>query len=200
MSKAAKPESAPVAKKIRFSELVKKSGRPETVTLWTKPEDNPPFMKAVRENRVLTLVLKPNGNHPDYGEIAFHQGPNALYLVFAKSLPKVSGARVVGIKYDLFAEQTTNETASKAPKPGKRPKATKVTAPVVPKIVHKEKPKPIPPKHFNVTILRTASVEETLTVIALNIQNAEAGALQAVLKRKFNPSKIQDDVKSIAEN
>lgn len=94
MRKPALPKSAPVAKQIRFSELVKQCGRPETVTLWTKPEDNPPFMKAVRENRVVTLLLKRHGNHPDFGEIAFHQRPNALYLVFANSLPEESGARV----------------------------------------------------------------------------------------------------------
>jgi hypothetical protein len=80
-------------------------------------------MKAVRENRVLTLSLKRHGNHPDYGEIAFHQRPNALYLVFAHSLPEESGARVVGIKYELIAEQTTNEPVAKAPKPKQRAKA-----------------------------------------------------------------------------
>jgi|NGEPerStandDraft_6_1074524.scaffolds.fasta_scaffold108202_1 hypothetical protein len=199
MRKAAQPKSAPVAKQIRFSELVKKCGRPETVTLWTTPEDNPPFMKAVRENRVLTLLLKPHGNHPDVGEIAFHQRPNALYLVFARSLPEESGARVVGIKYDLLAEQRTNGPVAKAPKPKKRPKAPNVTAPVVPLIALKEKPKPIPPKRFNVTILRTASVEEKVTVIALNIRDAETGALQAVKKRKFRAGNIDEHIKAISE-
>lgn len=196
MLKTAQPESAPVAKQIRFSELVKKCGRPETVTLWTKPEANPPFMKAVRENRVLTLVLKPHGNHPDFGEIAFHQRPSALYLVFAKSLPKEPGARVVGIKYDLIEERTLNVPV-KAPQTKKQPEPRKVTAPVVPKAVLKEKPKPIPRKKFTVTILRTASVEEKVTVVALNIHDAEAGALQIVNKIKFKPGKIQDEIKAI---
>lgn len=198
MRKPALPKSAPVAKQIRFSELVKQCGRPETVTLWTKPEDNPPFMKAVRENRVVTLLLKRHGNHPDFGEIAFHQRPNALYLVFANSLPEESGARVVGIKYDLLAEPTTNEPVAKAPKPKKRPKARRVTAPVMPMMGQKEKPKPIPRKRFNATILRTATVEEKVTVLALNIRDAEAAALQAVNKRKFRAGNIHDDIKTIS--
>jgi hypothetical protein len=199
MRKAAQPKSAPVAKQIRFSELVKQCGRPETVTLWTKPKDNPPFMKAVRENRVLTLLLKPHGNHPDFGEIAFHQRPNALYLVFENSLPEENGARVVGIKYDLIAEQKTNGPVAKAPEPKKGPKARRVTAPVVPLIGRKEKPKPPPGKRFDVTILRTASVEEKVTVLALNICDAEAAALQAVNRRKFRAGNIHDDIKAISE-
>lgn len=199
MTKAAQPKSAPAAKQIRFSELVKKCGRPETVTLWTKPEDNPPFQKAVRENRVLTLVLKPPGHHPDFGEIAFHQRPNALYLVFAKPLPQATGARVVGVKYDLIEEQTIQQSVAKAPEPKKHPKARKVTVPVVPRISQKDKPKPIPRKKFSVTILRTASVEEKVSVVAWNSHDAEAGALHAVNKRRFKPGKIQDNIKAISE-
>jgi hypothetical protein len=156
-------------------------------------------MKAVRENRVLTLVLKPHGNHPDFGEIAFHQRANALYLVFAKPLPKEGGARVVGIKYGLIADQTTNEPVVLALKPKKRPKTCEVAARIVPKLVQHEKPKPVPRKKFAVTIRRTASVEEKVTVIALNIHDAEAGALQALNKIKFKPGKIQDHIKAIAK-
>jgi hypothetical protein len=185
-------------KQIRFSELVKKCGKPETVTLWTKPENNPPFIKAVRQNRVLTLVLKPHGNHPDFGEISFHQKPNALYLVFPRSLPKSVGARVIGIKYDLI-EERASVSATKTARLANQVKPVKKAAPIILKEIPKEKPKPVPLKKFSVTVLRTASVEEKVTVPAFNIHDAEAGALQVVNKLKFKPRDIQDDIKAISE-
>jgi hypothetical protein len=40
------PEAA--GKKIRFSAVVKNSGRPTQVTLWTDPAKDPGFKKAIR--------------------------------------------------------------------------------------------------------------------------------------------------------
>ena len=199
MSPSANSESAPVAKQIRFSDLVRKCGRPETVTLWTEPQDNPLFMKAVPANRVLTLMLKPHGGHPDFGEIAFHQHANALYLVFPKSLPEEGGARVVGIRYDLIAEQTNHQPVAKALKPEGRPKASRLSVPFPSKTGPQEKPKPVPRREFNVTIFRTASMQEEVTVVASNIHDAEAAALGAVKQRKFRLGNIQDVIKAIAE-
>ena len=72
-------------KECRFNELVKESGHPEVVTLWTKPQQDPGFMRAVRENRVLTVVhQRPK---KDYGLIGFQLQPLAAYLVFPRPLP-----------------------------------------------------------------------------------------------------------------
>jgi hypothetical protein len=59
-----------MAKEVRFSQLVTASGKPETFTLWTDPKKNSAFMKAARENRVLTIVQKPTGAKKDSGLIA----------------------------------------------------------------------------------------------------------------------------------
>jgi hypothetical protein len=92
-------------KTIRFSELVKRSGKPETATLWTKPGANPAFMKAVRENRVLTIVQQTTGTKKERGEIGFHEQHSAIYLVFPKPLPKAAGiSEVIGIHYELLAD------------------------------------------------------------------------------------------------
>lgn len=48
-----------MGKEVRFAQLVAASGRPQTLTLWTDPKKNPQFMKAVKENRVVTIVQKP---------------------------------------------------------------------------------------------------------------------------------------------
>jgi len=52
-------------KEIRFSKLVQKAGQPEPMTLWTKPKDNPAFMKATTRAPVVLAELKSSlGNIP----------------------------------------------------------------------------------------------------------------------------------------
>jgi hypothetical protein len=170
-------------KDIRFAELVKKSGKPETVTLWTKPEDNPSLMKAVRENRVLTVKHKPTEKHKDFGQIGFHQEPSALYLVFAKPLPKATDARVIGIKYDLVEEPVAKKAVSK-----KELKAPKILP----------KPKPVE-KKFSVTVRRTATVETKLIVTATKISDAQEQALKILKQTKFEAGQVEDEVKSVTE-
>jgi hypothetical protein len=72
MPKTAQSEISAPTKQIRFVALVKSCGKPEAVTLWTKPEENPAFMKAVRSNRVLTVTPKRVGSHSNAGEIGFY--------------------------------------------------------------------------------------------------------------------------------
>ena len=89
---------------IRFGDLVRESGRPRVVTLWTDPKKDRPFSKAIRENRVLTVHTDPASGRKDYGEIGFCREPGALYLVFPERLPKEPKARIVGINYQLAEE------------------------------------------------------------------------------------------------
>jgi hypothetical protein len=179
-----------MSKAIRFSELIKRSGKPETVTLWTKPKDNPQLMKAVRENRVLTVVQKVSGTAADFGEIGFHQKPSALYLVFPKALPKITDSRVIGIKYDLLQEASAKLSISEAPR-------KKISEPL--KVFIPPKPKAVSIKHFSVTILRTATQETKLNVKAQNLHEAESRALETVKAQEFAADAVQDEIKAIAE-
>jgi hypothetical protein len=88
-------------KTVRFTALVQASGQPEVANLWTRPEEDKPFMKAVRENRVLTVKQENLGSSKDFGVVGFLREKNVSYLVFPKSLEKFKDRRVIGIKYDL---------------------------------------------------------------------------------------------------
>src|SRR2546430_230549 len=101
-----------MAKTRRFSELVRIAGKPEAVTLWRDPKQEPGFMKAVKENRVMTISQGQRGARKDFGRIGFHQEPLALYLVFPKRLPKDEISMVVGIKYEQIAEPKVKDPIS----------------------------------------------------------------------------------------
>lgn len=90
---------------VRFDALVKESGEPEQVTLWTKPEADRDFMKAVKSGRVLTLVQRNVGTKKDYGVIGFSREKNAAYLIFPKPLEPKENTRVIGIKYENIAAE-----------------------------------------------------------------------------------------------
>jgi hypothetical protein len=180
-----------MSKAIRFAELVKRSGKPETVTLWTKPKDNPQLMKAVRENRVLTLIQKSTGTTADFGEIGFYQQPSALYLVFPKALPSKNDSRVIGIKYELMRETIAPEPNNK-----ETPKK-KISQP--PKPAVPTPPKPVSLKTFSVTLLRNATQEIKLTVKAQNLQAAEIQAMEVMKTREFAADEIQNEIKTITQ-
>jgi hypothetical protein len=188
-------------KEIRFSKLVQKGGKPEPMTLWTKPKDNPAFMNAINENRVVTVFQKPTGTKKDFGLVGFHQEQFATYLVFPKPLPKLGEVHVIGIKYDLLQEQPESQTARKKVE---SPKAVlKDAVPdgsnAVRNGVHKSKPDQESGKTFEVKIVRTGRVETILTVDAMTISEAEANALKTVKSQGFQPEDIHDDVKSITQ-
>jgi hypothetical protein len=88
-------------KTLRFTALVQEAGQPEAANLWTRPEADKPFMKAVRENRVLTVKQENLGSSKDFGVVGFLREKNVSYLVFPKALDKFKDRRVIGIKYDL---------------------------------------------------------------------------------------------------
>lgn len=91
-------------KTVRFDALVKASGTPEQVTLWTAPEENKAFMKSVGAHRVVTVVQHNVSTAKDYGLVGFVPRPNAMFLVFPRPLPYAEETKVIGIKYDAIAE------------------------------------------------------------------------------------------------
>jgi hypothetical protein len=95
--------AAAKAKTVRFEKLVKQSGVPEQATLWVPPEKDPRFMRAVRENRVVTLCQQNVGTKKDYGLIGFFKEKNAAFLIFPRKLSLPAETKVIGIKYDKLA-------------------------------------------------------------------------------------------------
>ena len=106
-------------KKVRFGDLVRNCGRPEVVTLWARPEKNPALTKAIKQNRVLTVIQEPGKR--DYGVLGFELRPGALILVFPRVLPRAQGARVIGINLQLLEQPdftaAEKRSASGAAKP-----------------------------------------------------------------------------------
>lgn len=70
------------------------------MVLWTKPEENPAFMKAVEENRVLTISQPNVGTRKDFGLVGFFPQRNASYLEFPRALKQEPDTKVVGIQYE----------------------------------------------------------------------------------------------------
>src|SRR5437762_1955168 len=102
-------------KTIRFGDLVRASGRPQPVTLWTDPKKDRSFSKAVQENRVLTIHSNPASHRKEYGEIGFQREQGATYLVFPTPLPKKAASRIVGINYQLAEEPPPKDPVPSRP-------------------------------------------------------------------------------------
>src|SRR6185436_12732070 len=85
---------------VRFSELVKYFGPAHLVTLWSDPKTDKTFMRAVDENRVVTVTLHNVGTQKDFGVVGFDPKPSATYIVFAKPLSAATGTKVIGVKYE----------------------------------------------------------------------------------------------------
>jgi hypothetical protein len=171
---------------MRFRDLVKTAGTPESKSLWTDPKNDRDFMRAVKQNRVLTVVQE--SAKKDFGELGFHQRPGALYFVFPKPLPAGHG-KVIGIKYDL-AETTEPkdpvlpEDLKRASKRAKRLKQEKQEAPA---------------KTFNVTVRRLAVVETKAVVEAYSKNEAREKAIEMVKGQGFDlaKAKIENKIESV---
>lgn len=164
---------------IRFRELVNRAGRPRQVTLWNDPKREPGFLKAVKENRVLTIVQEPAAKTRDFGEIGFHRQPHATYFVFPKPLPGDRTAKVVGIQYDLVEDAPVRDPIrSRSPKRrAEKPAAAAKSRPVV------------ATKNFNLLVRRTAVIETVIPVAARNPAAARRKALQRMKREPFDLAK-----------
>jgi hypothetical protein len=173
---------------IRFRELVKTAGTPEPKSLWTDPKHDPDFLRAVKQNRVLTVVQE--SRKKDFGELGYHQHPCALYFVFPKPLPAESG-RVIGIKYEM-AE--AGEPADAIP-PEKLKRAAKARPG---RSREPEKPKTVL-KTFQVTFRQLAVLESTLRIEARSKAEASKEALKLLEQRTFDVAnaKIKNEIKSV---
>jgi hypothetical protein len=173
------------AKTIRFSELVKTSGKPEVVTLWADPKTDKPFMDLVKRKRVVTLLQKPTGGKADFGLVGFHPQPFATFLVFPKTLKCEEGLRIVGIKYELLDLPISKKSFQ--PRILKAPEAA---------------PKRPPEKAFKVRVLRTLSQELEFQVQALSLSEGKTKALAAADGQELPPDtkKVRDKIIEITKD
>jgi hypothetical protein len=176
-----------MGKTIRFGELVRNSGRPQFVTLWTAPEKDERVSRAMKEHRVLTVLEEP-GQKP-HGLLGLHPGPHSLFLLFPRPLQMDAQTRVVGMNYAL-AEQPEVKDPVVAPEPLK----TNPLRPARHRPSPEAKSEPPPPpkpvmKTFSIRLKRTATLEETRQIDAENRADAERQALEAARADGFNLSK-----------
>src|SRR3954464_9305519 len=104
-------------KTVRFSQLVKECGKPKQVILWTAPEKDPEFSKAIREKRVMTIFRRNVGTQKDFGLVGFFKEKSAAFLVFPKAPDYPAETKVVGIKYDAIAQSEPSRGVFKSSGP-----------------------------------------------------------------------------------
>jgi hypothetical protein len=185
----------PKAKQVRFAQLVKASGKPHAATLWTEPEKDSEFKKAMDQNRVVTVRNVNVGTKKDRGVIGFLKAANSTYLVFQKPLPMAEGTSVIGLNFEELAEAPVDDRVEvkTAPRKIKLEKVTTVREPE-PEISAPKKTKPgkrvaptqkskAPKKqpqektaHFRVKVAFSATVLREIEVKATGASDAIQGA------------------------
>ena len=198
---------------VRFSDLVKHFGPAHLVTLWTDPKADKTFMRAVDENRIITIALQNVGTHKDFGVVGFDPKPSATYIVFAKPLSAANGTKVIGMKYELLEEAPVKDPVS--PAQLRPPAKVRMPAPKPDKAAVETKdadkkviafPEPKPPQKFKVAISVTTKSQVEKEIEAANAKEARATALEAMKKepvdvtnavitrRVISAKKLADDV------
>ena len=89
-------------KKVRFSQVTEKCGKPGVYTLWQKPSADRHLQAQLKNNRVMTILKTESGT--DFGIAGFKEKKGATYLVFPKSLKQFADKRVVGIDWTLISQ------------------------------------------------------------------------------------------------
>ncbi len=169
-------------KTARFSNVVAQAGSPEIYLPLFDPKQDRSFMRAVHEQRVLSIRQDPTSKHQDYGTVGFETEGHSTYLVFPKSLKEFAYARVVGIKYDTLkdvsAKTGTPPPSLKLPRSrarNEKPVASK-------SISEPEPPKPLEPqpKNFTVRMQLTTVTEKEVVVSAITKAEAKKKAMEEV--------------------
>jgi len=98
-------------KTVRFAQVIAKSGKPETHSLWTSLEKDPVFKAALASNRIMTVHQNTVGSTADHGFVGYEKTALGTLLVFPRSLKSFANRRVVGIKYDLLNDPPETKPA-----------------------------------------------------------------------------------------
>jgi hypothetical protein len=114
-------------KTVRFSEVVKSSGKPDTHLMLIAPAKDKTLQAAIKSNRVMTLYQGSGSTKSDYGTIGFVEGSSRQFLVFPQTLKQFADKRVIGIKYDLLESMPVSKGETK-PKSGQASRLTREPA------------------------------------------------------------------------
>src|SRR5688572_9975583 len=151
---------------VRFSEIMKAGGTPEIYLPLSDPKHDRDFMRAVREDRVLSIKQEPTGTRKDFGIVGFVPEKYVSYLIFPRSLKPFEGRRVIGIKYDALRQtQLSTEHASASPRS------------------RSVKPKPRP-KRFTATVRLTSTREVKVSVRAFDEEEARRKAEESARQQR----------------
>ncbi|HEX5220870.1 MAG TPA: hypothetical protein VFZ59_14975 [Verrucomicrobiae bacterium] len=178
-----------MANTIRFGDLVRSAGRPQTFTLWSgDPKKDRTLQQAIRKKRVLTVFQEPTSTRKPFGRIGYHQKDSAIYLLFPRSLPPDTESRVIGINFDLLDEPVAKTSA---------PKKTKKVSPDKPPV---RVPQSRPQKEFRVTLRRQLTKELVLTVTAPHQSAARQEALETARNTplEFDPAEVQIKIVNVS--
>lgn len=96
-------------KTTRFSSVVDACGRPEIYLLFDR--NDPAFVRALKAGRVMTVSSQ--GSSTAQGVVGFDEKTHGQILLFPKSLKKFEATRIVGIKFDLFADAPAPKKAAR---------------------------------------------------------------------------------------
>jgi hypothetical protein len=160
-------------------------------------------MKAVHQNRILTVKQENVGTGKDFGIVGFQREKNASYFIFPKPLNKFKDRRVIGIKYDLAQ---TSAPLGKIVKQRSQPKRTGARGVLPAEWAHTaeraavtSKPARVPqPKVFRVTIRFSSTVETTAEIEADSSREAREKALGKAATPDFTKGTITRKVLTVA--
>lgn len=178
-----------MAAAVRFTEVVKAAGEPEVYLPLADPKEDRNFMRAVGEQRVLSLKQQPTGSKKDFGSVGFLEEKYVTYLIFPKALTAFAGKRVVGINYETV--QQADVTTSKAA-PASMKRDSKPAAP---------KPKPkLRPKKFTATVRVTTTNEVKVTLTAFDETEARSKAERQAQKKVRSPARaVEAEMLTLAQ-
>jgi hypothetical protein len=98
-------------KTVRFSQVVKKAGKPSTYLQLVPVGKDRTLKGAASEDRVMTVSQATVGHAADYGVVGLDAKLKGQVLIFPRSLAKFEGSRVVGIKYEMLEPPSIPKSA-----------------------------------------------------------------------------------------
>jgi hypothetical protein len=128
-------------KTVRFTQVVGQSGPPQVYLLFSDPEKDPDFQKALKADRLMTIQHA--AGKTDFGTVGYDPEVRGEILIFPRTLKPFADARIVGIDYDLLEQE--HEAPQKEPEPKTKPAPPKTEIKLQPKPAAKSKTEP-PPK------------------------------------------------------
>jgi hypothetical protein len=100
----ADPAAYQAMKTVRFSQVVKKAGKPTMHLQLVDAAEDRELRQAAKLNRVTTISQSTVGHATDHGTVGLDPKLKGQLLVFPKSLASFADRRVVGIKYEMLEE------------------------------------------------------------------------------------------------